>query len=73
MITQKIPKILYYLIRVVCSRQVGIRKEKEIQVQQAGQVDPSFKGTHKEYQWILATMELALGIILQAQTMLTKV
>ena len=50
MITQKIPKILYYLIRVVCSRQVGIRKEKEIQVQQAGQVDPFFKETHKEYQ-----------------------
>ena len=50
MITQKIPKILYYLIRAVCSRQVEIRKEKEIQVQQAGQVDPSFKGTHKEYQ-----------------------
>ena len=50
MITQKIPKILYYLIRAVCSRQVGIRKEKEILVQQAGQVDPFFKGTHKEYQ-----------------------
>ena len=70
---QKIPKILYYSIRVVYSRQVEIRKEKEIQVQQAGQVDPFFKGIHKEYQLTLATMELAQGITLQAQTMLTKV
>ena len=50
MTTQKFPKILYYLIRVVCLRQVGIKKEKEIQVQQAGQVDLFSKETHKEYQ-----------------------